>query len=48
VTGKLGFKRDLTRDEMISQILFANNHIKRKFGKQEDGTWFSVRNVVFM
>lgn len=48
VTGKLGFKRDLTRDEMISQILFANNLIKKKFGKQEDGTWFGVRNVVFM
>ncbi len=48
VTGKLGFQRDLTRDEMISQILFANNYIKQKFGKQEDGTLFSVRNVVFM
>lgn len=48
VTGKLGFKRNLTRDEMISQILFANNYIKNKFGKQEDGTLFGVRNVVFM
>lgn len=48
VTGKLGFKRNLTRDEMISQVLFANNHIKKKFGKQEDGTLFGVRNVVFM
>jgi len=48
VTGKLGFKRNLTRDEMISQVLFANNHIKKKFGKQEDGTLFGVRNVVFI
>ncbi len=48
VTGKLGFKRNLTRDEMISQILFANNYIKKKFGKQDDGTLFGVRNVVFM
>lgn len=48
VTGKLGFKRNLTRDEMISQILFANNYIKQKFGKQEDGSLYSVRNVVFM
>lgn len=48
VTGKLGFKRNLTRDEMISQIFFANNYIKEKFGKQEDGTLYGVRNVVFM
>jgi len=48
VTGKLGFKRNLTRDEMVSQIFYANNYIKNKFGKQEDGTLFSVRNVVFM
>ena len=48
VTGKLGFKRNLTRDEMISQIFYANNYIKNKFGKQEDGTLFGVRNVVFM
>ncbi len=48
VTGKLGFKRNLTRDEMVSQILFANNYIKQKFGKQEDGSLYSVRNVVFM
>ncbi|MEI7557958.1 MAG: hypothetical protein WCJ45_03910 [bacterium] len=31
VTGKLGFTRNLTRDEMISQILFANTYIKKKF-----------------
>lgn len=48
VTGKLGFKRNLTRDEMVSQILFVNNYIKQKFGKQEDGNLYSVRNVVFM
>ena len=48
VTGKLGFKRNLTRDEIVSQVLFANNYIKNKFGKQEDGSWFGVRNIVFM
>ena len=48
VTGKLGFKRNLTRDEMISQIFYANNYIKNKFGKQDDGTLYGVRNVVFM
>ena len=48
VTGKLGFKRNLTRDEMVSQIFFANNYIKQKFGKQDDGSLYGVRNVVFM
>jgi 23S rRNA (adenine2503-C2)-methyltransferase len=28
--------------------LYANNYIKQKFGKKEDGTWNRVRNVVFM
>lgn len=31
VTGQLGFKKDLTREEMISQVLFANNYIKKRF-----------------
>ncbi len=48
VTGKLGFKKDLTREEMVSQILFANAYIKKRFGKKEDGTNYAVRNVVFM
>jgi len=48
VTGKLGFKKNLTRNEMIGQILYANNYIKTKFGKKEDGTRNRVRNVVFM
>ncbi len=48
VTWKLGIKRNLGRDEIISQLLFANNHIKKKFGKQEDWTLYGVRNVVFM
>lgn len=48
VTGKLWFTRNLTRDEIISQILYANNYIKNKFGKKEDWTLFGVRNVVFM
>lgn len=48
VTWKLGFTRNLTRDEIISQILYANNYIKNKFWKKEDWTLFGVRNVVFM
>lgn len=48
VTGKLGFTRNLTWDEIISQVLFANNYIKEKFGKKEDNTLQAVRNIVFM
>ena len=48
VTGKLWFKRDLTREEIISQILFANTYIKKRFWKKEDGTNHWIRNVVFM
>ncbi|MDR2541482.1 MAG: hypothetical protein LBD11_07150 [Candidatus Peribacteria bacterium] len=48
VTGKLGFTRNLTRDEIISQILYANRYIKNHFGKKEDGSLRAVRNVVFM
>lgn len=31
VTGMLGFKKDLTREEIISQILFANSYVKKRF-----------------
>lgn len=48
VTGKLGFKKNLDRTDIIMQILYANNFIKEKFGKKEDGTRNKVRNVVFM
>ena len=30
------------------QIIYANNYIKQKFGKKEDGSRWKVRNVVFM
>lgn len=48
VTGKLGFKKNLDRSDMIMQILYANNFIQKRFGKKEDGTRHRVRNVVFM
>ncbi len=48
VTGKMGLKRNLTWQEIISQVLYVNNYIKNKFGKKEDGTLWAVRNVVFM
>ena len=48
VTGKLGFKKNLSRQQIVGQILYANSFIKQKFGKKEDGTWNKVRNVVFM
>lgn len=31
VTGKLGFTRNLTRDEIISQVLYANRYVKNRF-----------------
>ncbi|MDR0861066.1 MAG: hypothetical protein LBO09_09185 [Candidatus Peribacteria bacterium] len=31
VTGKLGFTRNLSWDEIISQILYANRYIKNRF-----------------
>ena len=48
VTGKLGFTRNLTWDEIISQILYANAYVFKRFGKKEDGSHRWVRNVVFM
>ncbi|MDR2190538.1 MAG: 23S rRNA (adenine(2503)-C(2))-methyltransferase RlmN [Candidatus Peribacteria bacterium] len=48
ITGKLGFTRNLSWDEIISQILYANRRIQQQFGKKEDGSLRAVRNVVFM
>jgi len=48
VTGKLGFKKNLHWSEMIMQIIYANQYVKEKFGKKEDGTRWKVRNCVFM
>jgi len=48
VTWKLWFKRDLTWEEIISQILYANTYIKKRFWKKEDWTNYWIRNVVFM
>ena len=48
VTWKLGIKRNLSREEIVGQILYANTYIKQHFGKKEDGTLNGVRNVVFM
>ena len=48
VTGKMWLTRNLTWQEIISQILYVNNYIKDKFGKKEDGSLRAVRNVVFM
>jgi 23S rRNA (adenine2503-C2)-methyltransferase len=48
VTGKLGFKKNLHRTEMIMQLLVVNEFVKKRFGKKEDGTLHRLRNVVFM
>ena len=44
----MGLKKNLERDEIIGQVLYVNNYIKKRFGKREDGTLYKVRNVVFM
>jgi 23S rRNA (adenine2503-C2)-methyltransferase len=48
VTGKMGLKKNLERTEILWQVLYVNNYIKKRFGKREDGTLFRVRNIVFM
>lgn len=48
VTWKLWFTRNLTRDEIISQILYANSYIYKRFWNKEDWTHRWIRNVVFM
>lgn len=48
VTGKMGLKKNLHWKEILGQVVYANNYVKEKFGKKEDGTRWAVRNVVFM
>lgn len=48
VTGKLGFKKNLSAEEILMQIHHANNYVAKKFWKKEDWTRRKVRNVVFM
>lgn len=48
VTGKLGLMKNLDDTTIFAQVLYVNNYLKTKFGKREDGTWHSIRNVVFM
>jgi 23S rRNA (adenine2503-C2)-methyltransferase len=48
VTWKLWLTRNLTTDEILNQILIANNYLKNKLWKKEDWTRRKVRNVVYM
>ncbi len=48
VTGKLWLMKNLDDVTIFAQVLYVNNYLKKKFGKREDGTWHSIRNVVFM
>ncbi|HMT01084.1 MAG TPA: 23S rRNA (adenine(2503)-C(2))-methyltransferase RlmN [Candidatus Absconditabacterales bacterium] len=48
VTGKLGFSKNLSYEAIVSQVLYANHYLKNKLGKREDGTLYSIRNIVFM
>lgn len=47
VTWKLWFKRNLNLDEIVWQVIFANNYLK-KFWKKTDWSYYKVRNIVFM
>ncbi len=48
VTGTLGLLKNLHRTDILAQIIYVNNYIKNKLGKKEDGSLWSVRNIVFM
>lgn len=48
VTGKLGFKKNLSHPDIIAQVVYANNYLKQKLGKREDSTRHTIRNIVFM
>ncbi len=48
VTWKLWFMANLSWEDIISQLIFANNYVKEKFWKKEDWTYHKVRNIVFM
>ncbi|MEI7478332.1 MAG: hypothetical protein WCJ81_07830 [bacterium] len=40
--------KNLDAETIFSQVLYVNSYLKNKFGKKEDGTRYSIRNVVFM
>ena len=42
-TGEMGFKRDLTSEEMVDQFLFFARYLKKNFSTQE-----KITNVIFM
>ena len=44
----MGLKKNLDWTEILGQVLYINNYIKKKLGKKEDGTLHKVRNIVFM
>lgn len=48
VTWKLGLKRNLSYEEIIWQLLIANNYIKNKLWKKQDWELHKIRNIVFM
>lgn len=48
VTGTLWLLKNLHRTEILAQVIYANNYLKEKLGRKEDGSLRSVRNVVFM
>lgn len=48
VTGKLGLLKNLDVQTIIGQVIYANAYLKKKLGKKEDNSRYSIRNIVFM
>lgn len=48
VTWILWITRNLTYNEIVAQVIFANNYVSKKFWKKQDWTLRKVRNIVFM
>lgn len=46
-TGKMGFKRNLTKEEIVEQVLFWNRLLRQSHGTGR-GTDMRVSNIVFM
>jgi len=47
-TGKMGFKRNLTPDEIIEQVIFFNRYLKKITLSEAEGSANRVTNVTYM
>ncbi len=47
-TGKMGFKKNLTSDEIIEQVIFFNRYLKKITLSEAEGLFQRVTNVTYM